>query len=81
VKFRHVNVGDVMTLAGKTAVVLAIQKPHPLHANFWMFVWYIFDDRRLSFDALSPEYDLIEGSKVSQDGLYAFRKALAEMGK
>jgi hypothetical protein len=79
VKFGDLKVGDVMTLAGERAVILAIEKPHPLDGCYWMFVWWIFGERRTSFDMLSPLYDLFPGSRVTSDGMTSFRQALDEM--
>ena len=78
-KFGDLKTGDVMTLAGQRAVILAIEKPHPQNHEFWMFVWYILSEKRLSFDALHPGYALIPGSKVHQDGMASFRRALDEI--
>jgi hypothetical protein len=78
-KFKDLRTGDVMNLMGTRSVILAIEKPHPVRVGFWLFVWYIFDEKRLSFDALHPEFDLIPGSFVNQDGLYSYQRALAEI--
>ncbi len=78
-KFGDLRTGDVMTLAGQTAVVLAIEKPHPANPRFWLFIWYLFGDKRLSFDMLDPAYELITGSKVSDDGLLSFEAAIREV--
>jgi hypothetical protein len=78
-RFADLKVGDVMTLAGQTAVVLAIEKPHPENPRFWMFIWYLFGDKRLSFDMLDPQYELIPGSRVSDDGLLSFQAAIREL--
>lgn len=78
-KFGDLKTGDVMTLAGQTAVILAIEKPHPVNPRFWMFVWYMFGDARLSFDMLDPDGDLIGGSKISHDGLLSFQAAIRKL--
>lgn len=79
-RFGDLKTGDVLTLAGQRAVILAIEKPHPLNHHFWMFVWYILSDRRLSFDMLHPNFHLIEGSSVVSDGFVSFREALEQLG-
>ena len=78
-KFGDLKTGDVMTLAGRTAVIIAIEKPHPKNPQFWMFVWYLFGDERISFDMLDPAYELISGSKVSRDGLLSFETAIRKL--
>lgn len=78
-KFGDLKTGDVMTLAGQTSVILAIEKPHPLRPGFWLFVWWIFDDNRVSFDMLSPAYDLIPGTGIHQDGLVSWKRARDEI--
>jgi len=78
-KFGDLKAGDVVNLMGTRSVILAIQKPHPDHPSFWLVVWYIFDDKLLSFDCLHPNYDLLPGTTVSQDGLYSFRTALDQI--
>lgn len=82
-KFGDLRTGDVVNLMGTHSVILAIEKPHPLNVNFWLVVWYIFksptEPGRLSFDMLHPRYDLLPGTSVSQDGMYAFQKAMAEI--
>lgn len=78
-KFGDLKTGDVMELAGQKAVIVAIEKPHPLNPGFWLIVWYIFGDNRLSFDMLHPDYALISGSKISQDGFNSYHRALSEL--
>jgi hypothetical protein len=78
-RFGDLKTGDVVTLMNQKAVVLAIEKPHPLNGKFWMFVWWLFDENRLSFDMLSPEHALIPGTKVHQDGFLSFNLALNEI--
>ena len=57
--FGELRVGDVVTLMGVRSVVLAIQKPHPLNMNFHLIIWWIFDEKRLSFDMLHPDYAIL----------------------
>lgn len=78
-KFGDLKAGDVMTLLDHRAVVLAIEKPHPLDSRYWLVVWWIFDEQRTSFDMLHPDCALIPGSSIHQDGLVSFRQALSEM--
>lgn len=78
-KFGDLKTGDVMTLAGQTAVVLGIEKPHPYNPRFWLFIWYMFGDKRISFDMLDPTYDLIAGSQVSSDGYLSHQLAVREI--
>lgn len=78
-KFGDLKSGDVLHLVGQRGVILAIEKPHPLKPSFLLIVWYLFDEKRLSFDMLHPDYELIPGSTVSQDGFYSYRKALDEI--
>lgn len=80
-KFRQLHVGDVVTLAEVKSVIMAIEQPHPLNPNFWMFVFWVFDSRkgRPSFDMLEPNYELIPGTLVHSDGLHTFRMALEAM--
>lgn len=78
-KFGDLKSGDRVSLAGYNSVILAIEKPHPLNPAFWLIVFYIFEEKRLSFDMLSPAFDLIPGTSVSQDGLYSYRKAMDEL--
>lgn len=80
-KFGDLKTGDVMTLAGQRAVVMAIENPHPVRPGFWMIVFYIFGQNRLSFDCLDPEYGLIPGTKITQDNLVSFQKALDEIAQ
>ena len=78
-KFGDLKSGDVMTLAGQRAVVLAIEKPHPLDSRYWLIIWWIFGEHRTSFDMLHPGYELISGATVISDGMLSFRQALDEM--
>jgi hypothetical protein len=78
-KFGDLKPGDVVGLMGTRSVILAIEKPHPLNRNFWLIIWWMFDEKRLSFDMLSPEYDLIEGSTVVSDGMVSYRRAMQEI--
>lgn len=78
-KFGDLKTGDVLTLAGQPGVVMAIDKEHPMHPGFWLVIWYLPSEKRLSFDALHPDFDLIPGSKVHQDGFHLFNAALAEI--
>jgi hypothetical protein len=78
-KFGDLKTGDVMELAGTKAVVMAIERPHPWSPGFWLFVWYIFEQKRVSVDMLSPTVELIPGSSVYQDGLYSFGRANQEL--
>lgn len=78
-KYKNLQTGDVVSLMGTRSVILAIEKPHPDFPGFWLFVWYIFDEKRLSFDALSPEYSLIPGSTVVNDGRVSWRQAIREV--
>lgn len=80
-KFGDLQAGDVVNLMGTRSVILAIDKVHPEHPLFWLVVWYIFDEDRLSFDCLHPDYDLLPGTTVSRDGLYSFRKAMDIVGR
>lgn len=80
-KFEDLRTGDVLTLADRTAVIIAIEKPHPENPKFWLFVWYIFEENRFSFDMLDPEYSLIPGSRVTRDGLVSFKRAIRQGGK
>lgn len=75
-RFGDLKTGDVMILAGQSAVILAIEKPHPANPRFWLFIWYLFGDKRLSFDMLDPAYELLPGSRVSGDGLLSFEAAI-----
>lgn len=76
-KFRDLRTGDVVTLIDKRSVILAIEWHHPKNHSFMLIAWYIFDDRRLSFDMLHPDYELLPGTRVSQDGFYSFDRALS----
>jgi hypothetical protein len=79
-KFGDLKTGDLVNLMGTKSVILAIEKPHPLNSQFWLVVWYIFDEKRISFDMLHPDYDLIPGTHVTEDPTkYMYRKALDEM--
>jgi len=80
-KFGDLKAGDVVTLMGVRSVVLAIDKQHPEHRSFWLVVWYIFGEDRLSFDCLHPNYDMLPGTTVSEDGLYLFRKAMEAVNR
>jgi hypothetical protein len=77
-RFGDLKTGDVMTLAGVKAVVLAITHPHPLNPTFSLIVWWILTDHRLSFDMLYPNVELIPGSEVHQDGLVSWKQAIVE---
>lgn len=74
--FGDLKTGDVLIMAGVKAVVLAIESPHPLNPSFLLIVWYIFPENRTSFDMLHPDYELLPGSTVHQDGFWSWRKAL-----
>lgn len=78
-KFGDLKTGDVLELAGTKAVVMAIQKDHPKHVGFWLIVWYLMDSKRLTFDCLSPAYDLIPGSHVHEDGLLTWTLVTGEL--
>jgi hypothetical protein len=78
-KFGDLKSGHVVRLMGMRSVILAIETPHPLNPSFLLIVWYIFDEKRLSFDMLHPDYELLPGTDVSQDGMYSYRKAMNEM--
>lgn len=80
-KFKDLRTGDVMNLMGTQSVLLAIERPHPIRIGYWMFVWYVINERRMSFDALHPEYDLIPGSTVHQDGFYNLQMAITTLSK
>jgi hypothetical protein len=75
-KFGDLKSGDVVNLMGVRSVILAIESPHPLNPSFLLVVWFLFGDNRLSFDMLHPDYELIPGTSVSQDGMYSYRKAM-----
>jgi hypothetical protein len=78
-KFGDLKTGDVVTLAGTKAVVMAVDKNHPKQPGFWLFVWYLVAERRLTFDCLSPAYELIPGSKVVNDGLSMWTRITNEL--
>lgn len=78
-KFGDLRTGDVMGLGRLRAVVMGIERPHPLNPAFLMVVFYIFAEKRLSFDMLHPDYELIPGTTVHQDGMASFREALEEV--
>jgi hypothetical protein len=80
-KFGDLKTGDVLTLAGQTAVILAVEKPHPKNRAFWLIVWYIFDEKRISCDMLHPDYELIPGSVVHSDGFQSWHTAMGEMNR
>jgi hypothetical protein len=77
-KFGNLKTGDVVNLCGTQSVVLSITKPHPEWpaGPYWLFVWYIFDEKRLSFDCLHPDYALIPGSTLVNDGLVLWHQAI-----
>lgn len=80
-KFGDLKSGDVVNLMGTKSVILAIQEPHPLNPSFLLIVWYIFDEKRLSFDMLHPDYELLPGTHVTEDSsMFMYRKAMAELG-
>ena len=79
-KFRNLLPGDVVTLLDTRSVVLAIQSPHPLNPDFWLIIFYVFEDGgRTSFDMLHPNYDLIPGTRVTRDGMVTYREAMEAM--
>lgn len=78
-KFQHLETGDIMELAGKTAVVIAIEPIHPLNPNFMLIVWWLNDLKRPSVDMLAPGTELIPGSYVRQDGMASWKRAITEM--
>jgi hypothetical protein len=78
-RFGDLKTGDVVNLLNQKAVILAIEKPHPNSQNFWMIVWWLFEEKRLSFDMLHPEHALIPGTRVWQDGFLSFNLALNEI--
>lgn len=75
-KYGDLKSGDVVNLMGVRSVILAIDKNHPRYPGFWLFVWFIFGENRLSFDALSPHYELLVGTHVSHDGLRSYDEAV-----
>lgn len=78
-KFGELRPGDVMTMIGSRAVVIAIQRPHPLSPRFIMIVCYRFRDGKFSIDMLDPEYDIIPECTVHTDGMRSFREALGDL--
>lgn len=78
-RFGDLKTGDIMNMAGTKAVIMAIEKPHPKQAGFWLIVWYLLDEKRLSFDCLSPEFELIPGSTVHEDGLFTWTTIVNEL--
>lgn len=78
-KFGDLCTGDIVNLAGTKAVVMAIQNPHPTSPGFWLIVWYLIDEKRLTFDCLSPAFDLIPGSTIHTDGMQTWRKTINEL--
>lgn len=62
---------------------MAIEKPHPepRFYAFWLIVWWLVDEERLSFDCLHPEYEMAAGTKVHSDGMVAWRGAARKLGK
>jgi hypothetical protein len=77
-KFGDLKTGDIMTLVGTKGVVMAIEKPHPKNPHFWLVVWYLVDQDRFTFDMLNPDYDLIPGSTISQDGLVTWQRIITK---
>lgn len=77
-RFGELKTGDVMELAGITAVVMAMDPVHPKNPNMCLVVWYIFGERRISFDMLAPGYELIPGSRVYSDGFVSWTRATTE---
>lgn len=73
-RFGDLKTGDVMALAGSRAVLMARQIPHPVYPSFGLYVWYMLDEGRLSFDALRPDYELLPGSAVHSDGLITWTR-------
>lgn len=67
-KFGQLKTGDVMTLAGTKAVVLSIDREHPLNPQFMLVIWYLFGQDQVTMDQLHPDYDLIPGAEIHEDG-------------
>lgn len=78
-KYGDLKTGDIVTLAGSRGVVMAIEKPHPTQTGFWLIVWYLMDEKRLSFDCLSPVFELIPGSKVHNDGFHTWNWVASQL--
>lgn len=79
-KFGELAPGNVLDLAGQRAVVLAIQRPHPLQPGFILIVWWLFNAKRTSFDMLDPGCEMIPGSRVMPwDGMRSYQQGLDEM--
>jgi hypothetical protein len=76
--YGQLNTGDVVKLAGTQAVVMATQ-PHPVNFGFLLIVWWIPAEKRITFDCLSPHYELISGSTVVYDGLVSWQLGVNEL--
>lgn len=76
-KFGDLRVGDVVNLIGAKSVVLAIDKRHPLNPNFYLIIWWIFDQKRLSMDMLHPEYALM-GEVQEFDFMASWKRGMEE---
>lgn len=76
-KFGDLKTGDVVSLMGVRSVVLSIEKPHPLNPNFWLIIWWIFDQKRLSMDMLHPDYALM-GEVQEFDFMKSWTQAMNE---
>jgi hypothetical protein len=78
-KYKHLEIGDILELAGHSAVVIAIQERHPLDPRFIMIIWWLIDSNRVSVDMLGPEVELMPGSTVRQDRLATWGRATRMM--
>lgn len=78
-KYGDLRTGDLVKFHNAQAVVMAIEKEHPREPGFWLIVWYLVHEKRLTFDCLSPHYEVMPGSSVSSDGLVTWSRVVSEL--
>lgn len=54
IKIRDLIPGDKLTYAETSAIYIGRTTPHPLYSSLWLIIWWMVEEQRYSFDALSP---------------------------
>jgi hypothetical protein len=54
IKIRDLVPGDKLTYAETCAIYIGRITPHPLYSHLWLIIWWMVEEQRYSFDALSP---------------------------